>query len=311
MVEILIPSGLFLVAVLFEILHLRRVGKVGALVFRESGLPFAVVFAAILRALACAAVGWALWVLMNAAPKVYRSGEVSEKEYRHVIMLVDVSPSMLLDDAGPERDQRRLERAAVVMESFFKRVPMNEIRMSLIAFYTGAKPIVEDTRDIEVVRSMLTYYDYYTAFEAGETDLFAGLEAAAKLARDWRPNSTAVVLLSDGDTVPSKGMPRMPQSVSTVFVIGLGDPRAGKFIAGRQSRQDTATLRKVAQRLGGAFHNGNEKHIGSGLLEEFTEATAYEKDGDWTKREWGLLALALGAATLALLPMLLGVVVKR
>ena len=41
---------------------------------------------------------------------------------------------------------------------------------------------------------------------------------------------------------------------------------AGKFIAGHQSRQDASTLRQVAVRLSGTYHNGNEKHLPTVLL---------------------------------------------
>jgi Ca-activated chloride channel family protein len=62
----------------------------------------------------------------------------------------------------------------------------------------------------------------------------------------------------------------MPDSVRKVLVVGVGDSRTGKFIDGRQSRQDVPTLRQIAARLAGAYHDGNEKQLPSALLAEAT-----------------------------------------
>ena len=79
------------------------------------------------------------------------------------------------------------------MESFFKRVVIRQYRLSVVAFYTGAKPVVVDTSDIEVVRNILNDLPMHYAFTAGDTDVFAGLKEAAVLARPWRPKSTTVM----------------------------------------------------------------------------------------------------------------------
>lgn len=114
-----------------------------------------------------------------------------------------------------------------------------------------------------------------------------------------------MVLLSDGDTVPATGMPKLPASVRSVIVVGVGDPTVGKFIDGKNSRQDVPVLRQIAARLGGSFHNGNEYHLASDLI---ADATGLEAEDVWdrlTEREYALFAATLGAAMLALLPLLL------
>ena len=90
-----------------------------------------------------------------------------------------------------------------------------------------------------------------------------------------------------------------------MVVVGVGDPRQGKFIDGRQSRQDTATLRQIAIRLGGVFHNGNEKHLSSETLRLITETSSQSQIEKLTEREYALIAIGLGAGILALLPLLL------
>ncbi len=203
-------------------------------------------------------------------PKAHVAETVPDNQRRHVLIVLDVSPSMRLKDAGPNADQSRLKRGAEVMESFFRRIPVEIYLMSVVACYNGAKPVVVDTKDLEVVRNIFSDLPMHYAFPAGKTDLFSGLAEAIKIAAPWQPKSTLLLLLSDGDTVPATGMPKLPASVADVLVVGVGDPRAGSFIDGKMSRQDTNTLRQIATRLGGTYHDGNQKHLSTELLSRLT-----------------------------------------
>ena len=296
-------------AALAEWLHARRVRRVAGLAFGPSRKPSPWARAAPhLRALAFAAAAWGFATLLVIEPKRYSTegkGEFGEPKGR-VLIALDVSPSMRLVDAGPEHSDSRMARARRLMESFFDRAPIDQFTVSVVAFYTGAKPVVVDTRDLEVIRNILGDLPMHFAFNAGKTELFAGLEQSFEIARPWPPRSTTLILISDGDTVPASGMPRMPDSIRSVLVVGVGDPKTGKFIDGRHSRQDIATLRQVAARLHGAFHNGNEKHLASSLI---ASAMGVEDESvleRLTRREYALIALVGGSALLALLPLLLG-----
>ena len=193
---------------------------------------------------------WGLVTLLELPPKVHVAETIPDKERRHVLIVLDVSPSMRLKDAGPNADQSRMKRAAVVMESFLQRVPVELYLLCVVACYNGAKPVVVDTKDLEVVRNIFSDLPMHHAFPAGKTDLFSGLAEAAKIAHPWQPRSTLLLMLSDGDTVPATGMPKMPASIADVLIVGVGDPRQGSFIDGRMSRQDASTLRQIAARLG-------------------------------------------------------------
>ena len=114
-----------------------------------------------------------------------------------------------------------------------------------------------------------------------------------------------VVLISDGDTVPAQGMPSMPASVRDLLVVGVGDPHQGSFVAGRMSRQDVPTLRQIAARLGGLYHDGNARHLSSDTLGSLLPARTRSLLERLTRREYALLATLLGALVLALLPVFL------
>ena len=102
--------------------------------------------------------------------------------------------------------------------------------------------------------------------------MFAGLEEAAKIAKPWPPGSAVLMVVTDGDTVPATGMPKMPASVgNNVVMVGVGSPTVGKAFGGHMSRQDVSTLRQVATRLNGSYHDGNEKHLTTELVSKIDE----------------------------------------
>lgn len=292
-----------------EWVHLRRLLPVAHLAFGPKARPAAWVrMIPFLRALAGGALAWGLITLWTLIPKVHNGAGGAfgaDEADKNVLLVLDVSPSMRLEDAGPTKHQSRMHRARDVLDSFLRRVPLEQYRFTVLAVYNGAKPVVKRTRDVEVIRNILGDLPLHFAFEAGKTKLFDGLKAAAETAKGWEPNSTTLILVSDGDTVPAQGMPKMPPSIESVLVVGVGDPRTGSFIDGAQSRQDVSTLRQIARRLGGSFHNGNTKHLSSVLIRDLTRSGAEGPLEQLSRREYALAACGLGAGWLALVPLLL------
>lgn len=298
--------GVALVVLLAEVLHARRTARLARLAFGPSGRPAPWVTAApLLRVLGASAATWGLVTLLELKPKTHRAESIADKDKRNIILVLDVSPSMRLVDAGPERKQSRRARTASVLESLFQRVPMDQFLTSVVAVYNGAKPVVVGTKDMEVVRNILSDLPMQFAFPVGKTDLFSGIAEAERIVRPFKPRSTLMILVSDGDTVPATGMPKLPASVGDVLVVGVGDPRAGSFIDGRQSRQDAGSLRQIAARLNGTYHDANEKHLPTDLLRRMTLVPEVGVFESLSRREYALMAVAVGATTLALLPVLL------
>jgi Ca-activated chloride channel family protein len=307
---LLLALAVLLLAALAEWLHVRRVRRVAGLAFGPSAKPaWWARGAPVLRVLACGLLAWGLATLVYLPPTRHdrsvaaASGRVNDP--RHVLVVLDVSPSMRLVDAGPKHDQSRMQRARDVLFSFFERVPFEQYRVSVVAVYNGAKAVVVDTRDFEVVRNILGDLPMHFAFKSGKTKLFDGLQEAARLAAPWNPGSTTLVIVSDGDTVPATGMPTMPASVHATMVVGIGDPKVGKFIDGGNSRQDVMMLRQIAARLSGSFHDANETHLPTALIGESFALSTEGALKRLTLREYALIAVGLGASLLALLPVLL------
>lgn len=298
--------AVLIVATGAEALHLVRSRRLASLAFGPWKQPaFWAHIAPPMRIIAYGLLTWGLITLMMVPPKTHNSLEIDSSKQRHVILLLDVSPSMRLQDAGPEGDVSRTQRGAAVLESLFDRVPIRQYKLSVIAFYNDAIPVVIDTKDLEVVKNTLNDLPMHFAFKGKDTNLFKGLKKAAEIAQPWQPESTILLVISDGDTVPSTGMPRMPKSIASVLLVGVGDPITGKFIAGKNSRQDISTLRQVAARLNGEFQNGNSQHISSQVIAKLTQKTDKSTWRDLGKREYALIAITIGVSILTLLPLLL------
>jgi Ca-activated chloride channel family protein len=293
-----------------ELIHFRRIVRVARLAFgpKRSRLVVAVL-AGIVRTVAFAMLAGSLTILLFLPPRSHKVGEIKESEYRHLVLVLDVSRSMQVEDSGAGGKQKRAERAAVVIQSFFERVQAERYKTTIIAVASEAKPVVLDTKDREVVRNILTDLPMRHAFKAGETNMFAGLEEAAKIAKPWNPGSAVLMVVTDGDTVPTTGMPKMPASIGTnVLMVGIGNPNVGTSLGGHSTRQDVSTLRQVATRLHGEYHDGNEKHLTTEIVSKIDE-NAHQKEPDkLSAREYALIGAVLGSGFLAILPILLTLV---
>ncbi len=306
MVTLVATFGVLLLAAIGELLHALRVRQVAQLAFgpQQAPRPWARAVP-LLRIAAFGGLCWGLLTLLYVDPKVHKGEEIPEDEWRHLLLVYDVSPSMMLKDAGTNGDQTRAERARDLLESLFDRIGIGKFKVTVIATYNGAKPVVEDTKDLEVVRHLLSQVELRYAFKAGSTRLFDGIAEAARIAKPWRIGSALMVIVSDGDTVPSTGMPQLPPSIGGSLVVGVGDHLAGKFIAGHQSKQDESTLRQVAIRLGGEFHNGNKRQVPSDVLAAATADSRKPLIDLLSLREYALIAITIASALLGLLPVLL------
>ena len=306
MVAEIVAICVALFAMLAEWLHARRVSLLAGLAFGPVRRPRTWAQSAfLLRIVSLTALAWGLMTLLLLSPKVHRLlGNETAKE-RHLLLLLDVSPSMRLTDAGPLGKISRRERAQEILESFLQRVSTDHYRISVLAFFNGVKPVVVDTKDAEVVRHILADLPLYQAFKPGKTKLYEGLKEAAEVARRWGPKSTSIMVLTDGDTESAKAIPTMPASVANILFVGIGDSRAGSYIAGRQSKQDSSALRQIAARLHGLYVDGNAKHIPSKVLAEMQAQMSEDTFQQFGRREYAMVACGLGGFVLALLPLML------
>ena len=296
-----------LLTALAEWLHARRCRRLARLAFGPRGTPRAwTVAVPWLRVMAAGAVTWGFTTLLLIGPQtVRRENFVPEGGFRHLVIALDVSPSMQLTDAGVDGKQTRAARASDVLMSLLQRIALDQVRVSILAFYSGAKPVVLDTYDMEVVKNCLNDLPLDIAFNVGKTELLEGVRQSAELAKSWQPGSTTLVVVSDGDTIPDSGMPQMPRSIQRTLIVGVGDAFAGKYIDGHQSRQDATTLRQLAARLKGDYFDANQKHLPSTTLAALAQSLPLHDMQEHGLREAALICIGGGSFVLAALPVAL------
>jgi Ca-activated chloride channel homolog len=297
--------GAVALGILAEWLHGRRMRKLGPLAFGPDARARLWTEATpLVRVVALGGVVWALVVLM-AFEGSSRAREQKAKPTRHLMVLLDVSPSMLLQDAGETGAGTRAAQAANLLKSVLDRAPGDEVKVSVACFYTDAMPLVTQCTDREIVMNFADNLPLYIAYKPGKTDLVKSLNRAGEMIKDFPRKSTTLLVLSDGDTVPDSGLKPLPSAVTAVIFAGVGDPSRGTFIDGHLSRQDSASLSQLARRLGGTYHNGNRLQIPSDLLQHLL---APDETGERLKinlRVVAITVLALGAGLLCAIPLLL------
>ena len=302
-----VALGTAVCSVLAEWWHSRRIRRVGRLAFGPLGQARVWTRCAPpARVLALTAIAWGLVTLFFIRPRTANYDQIPEGGYRHLVIAWDVSPSMQLDDGGfdmgKQKKRTRAQRGAKVLLSLFERIALDQVRISIVAFFTGAKPVVVDTHDLNVVKNILDDLPLDRAFDPGKTSVISGIEESVKLAKGWEPGSTTLLVVSDGDTVPDTGLPDLPPSINKVLVAGVGDPRRGVFIDGHMSRQNSRVLRQLARRLGGEYVDVNDVQIPTSQLAELAGVRNLVDPGEKGRREIALACVVTGAGLLALLP---------
>lgn len=293
-----LAGGLAAVA---EILHARRVRRVARLAFGPGGRPAAWVPAApYIRCIGVAAATWGALALAGLDP-VEVEAVPNPRASRQVLICLDVSPSMQIKDAGPDAEKvSRARWAGKLVQAILDRLDMKDTRITLVGFYTKALPILQDTTDKHVVSNMFDGLPMSVAFESGSTDLMAGVDLSLQLARPWARKSATLVVISDGDLSNPPTPIAVPSSIANAIVIGVGDPNKASLIAGHSSRQDGWSLKQVAARLGGIYHEGNRLHLPTKVLESLAMVTPRVSDVIGL-REAGLIAIGTGAGCIGLI----------
>jgi Ca-activated chloride channel family protein len=304
---IAVATGVFVLVLAAEKLHERRGRSVARLAVGPTGAARRWVRAVPLtRALALSAMAWALATLFFGTGGAFQPDESAagrRESKRHVVFAADLSPSMLLEDAGPKGNIRRSERAYQVVDGILRRLE-GDVVYSVIVFYTDALPVVVDSKDAELVRNVFNGLPVWYVMKPGKTDLGNGVRRTLEHVTEYPDDSATVFLLTDGDAIELGIIPKLPDSVRHVYVVGVGDPRTGTFIDDHMSRQGTSMLSTLAGRLGGEYIDANEKQIPTLTLGDLARGTGA------TKTSYDLVDVAIfvfvaAASVNALIPVML------
>ena len=256
-------------------------------------------------------LAWGLTVFFRLEPQLLGANSAKTNELatpadvQRVVLVLDVSPSMNIVDAGLKKDLRRRDRVLEVVEGILSRIAISRTKFSVVVFFTSARPVVVDATDVNVVRNLLDNMPLVWSFQPGETQLLEGVRVAGELARDWPPKSTTLLICTDGDTVDFSQVPKLPRSVRGVEILAVGDPVMGTSIGNHSSRQDAAVLRRLAAELRGSYHNVNTHHMATSALADLARVPPPPPSVGLSISDLARIAVLLGAVMLTLIPIAL------
>ncbi|RLE18447.1 MAG: hypothetical protein DRJ50_13050 [Actinobacteria bacterium] len=303
----IITIAVALLATLSEWLHQRRSRRARTLAFAQYGDPASwTAVVPLARVLALSSTVFGCVLLVQYRPDRMASERSNEYSQRLLICL-DVSPSMYVKDAGngvPK--QMRSVQAYEAVRPLLDTLDPHDTRVTVTAFYTKTMPVLTDTYDFNLVRNVLNALPLYNAFKPGDTDLIAGVRSALDIARPWARGSATLLVISDGDSnAVAKGPLHVPPSIAETIVVGVGDIARSSKINNRHTRQDAASLRSLALRLGGEYIDCNQTVLPPRFIHRLS-MQAPEPPVDRKARDIGLASAASGALLSTIVgPMLL------
>jgi len=284
-----------------EWLHHRRTARIARLAFGPGAQPSRWAAAApAIRVIAIAAAAWGAAVLITFDP-VGTDQTPAPRASKQLLIALDVSPSMLIKDAGPDTEKvSRSQWAGKVVQGVLDRLDMKQTRITLVAFYTKSMTVLQDTTDKNVIANMFDGLQLHVAFDPGSTDLASGVNSALQIARPWARRSTTLIVISDGDAKSELGQVTLPPAIADTIVIGVGDPSKATIVSGHSSKQESLSLKTLAARLSGRYHEGNRLHLPSEVLAKLAMITP-SVGGDIGIRDAALIALGIGCSLTALI----------
>ena len=230
----------------------------------------------LLRTLALAALIFAL-----ARPQTGITSETILTEGIDIVLVIDISSSMLAEDLQPNR----MEAAKEVAANFV--AGRRHDRIGLVAFAGEAFTQAPLTLDYSVVMTLLAELDI-GMIEDG-TAVGMGLATAVKRLQASDADSKVVILLTDGSSNRGEIGPITAAQLARalgvrVYTIGAGsrgtarvpinDPLRGQVYANMRVDIDEETLREVAALTGGRYFRAMDRE---GLGEIYAEIDELER----------------------------------
>ena len=305
---IICAGVVLLYAALTEWLHYRRIRKVGRLAFGPSGRPrLWIKIAFLFRVILLSSITWSIVTLVLLKTTLAETQEELPKktiDSQNVVFVFDISPSMLLVDAGPKADITRKEQMKNVVCSMLDRMG-KQVRYSVICFYTRALPLMKLVSDKEVVRNVFNDLPIEYAMRDGKTDMGAAINKAIELINSNAMKNVTLIICADGDTVDIEDQQPVPPQLKRSLVLGFGDSQGGLSIDSHISRQEAITLQHVANSLKGEYIDANVKHIPTSVFSDLCQSSEIKFQEGLSKGDLALYVFLACSFIYALLPILM------
>jgi Ca-activated chloride channel homolog len=266
--------------------------------------------------LALKVVGVCLLIAALARPQVATTKIKKDVEGIDILLVLDISDSMLIEDMQPEN---RLVAAKQMMKQFIEARISD--RLGLVVFSGEAFTRVPLTLDYKLLLQSLSEVQTTRNIKLG-TAIGVALASGTSRLKDSKAKSRVMVFMTDGENNSGTIDPETALEVAKeygvkIYTIGIGrdgqaqlpvyieDGRGNRIKQYRpmHSQVNEALLSKFADETGGKFWRAT---TGDGLGEIFRSIDSLEKtkidvnqvtkldEKFMTYLSWGLLALSLG-----------------
>ena len=212
-----------------------------------------------------------------------------------VMIVMDVSGSMMADDLRPDR----MEAAKQAARAFVEALP-DHTRVGLVSFSSRANLAAPASSDHQAVLRAIN-----ALAAGGGTAIGDGLDLAldqfntSATDKAGKPVPGLVVLLSDGQSqlgqAPDQAAARAQSEGVKVYTVGVGQRGAQPVVLGQQVQLDEATLQDVAAKTGGQYFYAEE----AGKLQQIYAGLGSALG--WSEERTEITALVSGLGTLLLL----------
>ncbi|GAA4832037.1 VWA domain-containing protein [Algivirga pacifica] len=221
----------------------------------------------------------ACWLIAMARPQKTSQQVESKTEGIDIILVMDISQTMKIEDFTPNR----LEAAKEVAKGFIKGRSYD--RIGLVIFSGEAVSYAPLTVDYSLLEELVGDI-HFEMIEKGGTAIGEALGVALNRMKESESKSKVVVLLSDGDNNAGSIDPTTAAELChdegvKIYSIGVG--KEGKVPYGRdifgmpryvEQRLDETTLRTVAQIGQGQYFRATNNRA---LQAVFSKIDEYEK----------------------------------
>jgi len=232
-----------------------------------------------------------LLIVALARPQLIDSFSRQSQEGLDIMIVMDISLSMLVEDMYDKSPVTRLEASKKVVQEFIKKRVFD--RMGLIAFSGESFTKVPLTYDYELLKKSLSELDVDDSIEPGTA---IGVALANSLARlkSSPEDSRIIIFLTDGENNtgfidPETALELVKKNNIKIYTVGLGQKKGDFFIkykvkdlqggyrqARISSHINTDLLKKISKETGGEFFMANDFPSLQNIFNQIDKLETYE-----------------------------------
>jgi len=238
-------------------------------------------FSSLLRFIPNTLFAISLALLLMALSRPQKTNEKVEQwtEGIDIVLVMDISQSMLIEDFKPNR----LESAKQVAQNFING--RYEDRIGIVLFSGEAFSLAPLTTDYNLLSTYIKEVDH-GMIEKGGTAIGSALAVATNRMLESESKSKVLILLSDGDNNAGNIDPITAANMASAYdikIYSIAVGREGRVPFGKDhfgrpkyvnNALDETTLRKIADIGGGKFYRVSNNKA---LQEVFNRIDTYEK----------------------------------